>query len=152
MKNKENLPEKRINRIDIEEAFKLRFVKGLTLEEIARIFDVTPSAVHQRLQKFSNNLPDPEHMQVFKENMSNILHGGLMKVFMSAIEDGSIDNAKLWEKSNFFGTIFDKIRLLENKSTSNIAYKEVTKEIEALEKAIKNYQDNKLNNALKGDQ
>ena len=144
-KVEENLPEKYNNKIDLEEAFRLRYIKGLTLEEVGKVFNVSASAVQQRLGKFVKALPDPDQIQVFKDNMSNMLTGGMLKVFMSALEDGTIDNAKLWEKSNFFGMMFDKMRLLENKSTQNIAVKEITKEIEELEKAIKEYKDKKLN-------
>jgi len=148
MKKKENLPVKYSGKIDLEQAFKLRFVKGLTFEEIAKVFDVTSSAVSQRLSKFVQNLPDPESIQTFKENLVQMLDAGVLKAYMACLDDEKLSKAKLWEVNNLFGTMFDKKRLAEGKSTSNIAYKEVTKEIEALEKAIKEYQDSKLSKKL----
>ena len=47
-----NHPE--VNRIDVEEAFKLRYYNKLTLQAIADKFGVTKAAVFFRLRRFEN--------------------------------------------------------------------------------------------------
>jgi hypothetical protein len=45
---------------------------------------------------------------------------GKMDLILEAIDEGTVERAKLVEKTTAYGTLFDKLRLLDNKSTANV--------------------------------
>lgn len=95
-------PEK----IPLAEALKFRYQNKLTLREIAERYNVTESAVHQRLEKFTNMLLAPDEAEAFREQEIEILRNVRFKITNEMLnpdklKDASINNLA-YAHSNLF--------------------------------------------------
>jgi hypothetical protein len=115
--------EKRISRkIDVAKALKLR-VQGNTYQEIAAVFGVTDSAVHQALQKLELLLDNVQQGEVtaYAEQRREILSIAEARMLRSMLDEDAIQKAPLASRTMAFGVLYDKRRLEEGKSTENVS-------------------------------
>ena len=120
------------SKVDVGRAVELRF-KGLSYEQIGKLLGVTHGAIQARLAKFKMLLADPDCLNVYQENQLTFLKAldlelGLGMAAKVHDRKSSINNLA-FAKSK----IFEQIRLLEGKSTSNIS--SLTRVIMAAHKA-----------------
>jgi transposase len=109
-------------RIDVAKALKLR-VQGNTYEEIAAVFGVTKSAVHQALNKLEHLLDGVQQGEVtaYSEERRNILSIAEARMLRSMLDEDAIQKAPLASRTMAFGVLYDKRRLEEGKSTENVS-------------------------------
>jgi transposase len=109
-------------RIDVAKALKLR-VQGNTYEEIAAVFGVTKSAVHQALNKLEHLLDGVQQGEVtaYSEERRNILSIAEARLLRSMLDEDAIQKAPLASRTMAFGVLYDKRRLEEGKSTENVS-------------------------------
>ena len=90
--------------------------RGRSKAEIARIFNVSPSAVTQYCQAHADelgDLADPEDLLKFK--IAHQVHRVL-----DSLNQHDLQNENLMVKSTHFGILFDKYRLQTGKTTQNV--------------------------------
>jgi predicted DNA-binding protein YlxM (UPF0122 family) len=129
--------------IDLSHVLKLRLIKKLSFQEIGKMYGVSKQAISNKLKNFFDKLPDGNSLEAYKENRKELLSAIELKILSYIFDDEKLKSARLGELTVAYGVLFDKRRLEEGKSTSNIAYKEVTKEIEEIEKALREYKTGK---------
>ncbi len=120
--SEEKEEKKVIKRIDISKALKLR-LQGNTFEEIGSILGVSKQAVEQRLDSFKHifsHIGNVGELEAYSEERKNILSAGESKLLASVLDEKAIEKAPLAARVMAFGTIYDKRRLEEGKSTENL--------------------------------
>ena len=124
-RNKHRDPDLSTSRIDVGKALKLR-LQGNTFEEIASIFGVTRSAVHQAISKFETFMQGmgPGSLTAYAEERGSILNAieAQAAIALSAsLLDGRADKSSPRDLAVTLGVITDKRRLESGQSTSNHA-------------------------------
>ena len=111
------------HRIDVAKALKLR-MQGNTLTEIAAVFGVTGSAVHQALNKFEKLLGnlEPGTISAYAEERASVLNVVELQATMAlsaSLVDGRAEKSSPRDLAVALGVITDKRRLEAGQSTSN---------------------------------
>jgi transcriptional regulator with XRE-family HTH domain len=91
--------------------------KGVSLEKIGRLAGVSKQAISQLIKR--NGL-DPEDVAVFKRDKSLLLHSK-QKLLLDSLTQEEIKKMSGRDKVVSFGIVYDKTRLEDDKSTTNIA-------------------------------
>jgi hypothetical protein len=118
-----------VDKINIQEALKLRLVKGMTYADIGRRYNVSPQAVEQRLSrvfsllKGENNIAN---LQAYKDNQSDFIDAAAMKMLSLAVEDARLKTLKSNQLIWNFGVLYDKSRISKGLSTSIIEHYDLT--------------------------
>ena len=121
------------NKINLEEAFKLRYKNGLTYQEIADHYGVTKSSVFQRLEKITNLLPDPEEIENYRQHKAMMLDGLEYKVYENMLNPEKLKDASFNNLAYGFQNICTQNRLEKGLSTSNVSAVEIHASISDLQ-------------------
>ena len=113
------------NRIDVNQALKLRFENGLSYNEIAQYMGVSKQAVWERLQPFVRVLRKPGALKTYQDNKANILDATAMQVLMAALDPEKIKQAGVRSLISAWETLNKAYRLETDQSTENIAHSHV---------------------------
>lgn len=133
IKRKANKPA---SRVDLAQALKLRFTNKLSYREIGRYLGVSGQAVEQSLNNFLAELPTGNELEAFKDNRLDLLNSLQLKAYKQLMKGNKLSDAKALDLAKILGISYDKTRLEEGKSTQNIAYKDITAEMEQIERQI----------------
>lgn len=106
--------------IDVTKALKLRLEKGLSYDEIGKIFGVTGQAVYQRLNSFKKYIDNPEIIQAFNENKVNILTVVEQELVSNLLAPDKVKKASLNNIAYALQNVSNINRLEQGKSTSNV--------------------------------
>lgn len=107
---------------DTPKAVKLRYNQGLSYAQIAKLMDCSKSTVGAALRPFERLMKHNGDVKAFVQNHSTILEGVLME-FVSAMQDpAKLKSATLNNLSYSYDRIFNALRLLQDKSTVNVAH------------------------------
>jgi transposase len=102
--------------ISLEEMVGLK-AKGLSLAQIGKMAGISKQAVSQRLK--ASGL-DPEAIGQFKRDKSLILHAK-QKILLEHITPERVKTMTVRDATVSLGIIYDKTRLQDDKSTTNLA-------------------------------
>lgn len=111
-----NMPENIQPKIDLSKALKL-YLSGVSQADIAKLFGVSRQAISQALKPFK--VRHPEVAQAYKENKSNLINEKEMTA-LQAIDEDKLKKASGRDLAIIFGTLYDKNRLEQGKSTDNV--------------------------------
>ncbi|MBQ09307.1 MAG: hypothetical protein CMD96_05915 [Gammaproteobacteria bacterium] len=100
--------------------------KKLSGTDIAKIVGCSDSNVRKRLAEAGYPIQKAKH---FKEHEATII-GLKRKEILESISEGDKKKASLMQKVTSYGILFDKQRVLEDKSTENIAFSGRLEEIQ----------------------
>ena len=103
-------------KVDVASALDLKINHNLSYAEIARMQDVSPQAIHQKIK----DLIPQEELKDFKEHRADILSGMQLKI-ISSIDNETLNKAPLASRATAFGIFYDKERLERGLSTSNVS-------------------------------
>ena len=132
-----SLPVSRANPIvDLERAINLR-LKGLTYLEIAQIFGVTQTTVHERLQGY---IPEDSNLSAFKLNRADIMAAKQEQILKSLSQD-DIQKASAYQRVGMYGILYDKERLERGQSTANVAYADLSREMRDIDNEIRQLEE-----------
>jgi len=112
-----NLPNSR-NKIDIVEAFKLKFQHHLTYAQIAERFNVKAPSVHASLKRFMHVLHNPEESAVYEQNRAQILTAVEFRLVNQLANKKKIKAASLNNIAYAVGQINNMIRLEKGQPTA----------------------------------
>ena len=108
-------------RIDVARAFKLRMA-GLSYEDVGKALGgFTKSSVFQALASFRALIENPGEIATFKEHEGQVLDGVRAKLIRLISERLSEEKNSAYQLTGMYGLLFDKTRLIEGKSTANVA-------------------------------
>ena len=108
-------------KIDFKLAFKLRYVNGLTFEQIAKQLSVTRSAVHQILQPVQDLIKNPKMFGVYHNNEAQVLKLVESEILTDLLDEDKRKSASLNNVAYAFGQLHQARRLESGASTSNVA-------------------------------
>jgi predicted DNA-binding protein YlxM (UPF0122 family) len=109
-----------LDKFSLQSALKLRYVNGLTLDQIANKFKVSKQAVSEKINKYIGILPNPEEIKAFK-SLKGILLTGVEQVLVQQILDPEkLSKASLNNAAYAFSQIDQALRLELGQSTQNI--------------------------------
>jgi len=106
--------------------------KGLTTQEIGTLLGCSHSAIVQRLRDYKGYI---DNIGAIKQNKSDLLHIKQAQLLNHLTLD-EIKKASAYQKVGMFGLLYDKARLEDNKSTSNVSYADMTARMQALDKQL----------------
>jgi predicted DNA-binding protein YlxM (UPF0122 family) len=112
-----NLPNSR-NKIDIIEAFKLKFQHHLTYAEIAERFGVKAPSVHASLKRFMHILHNPEESATYEQNRTQILTAVEFRLVNQLANKKKIKAASLNNIAYAVSQVNNMIRLEKGQATS----------------------------------
>jgi len=112
-----NLPNV-YGKIDITEAFKLRFQKHLTYKEIADRMGVAAPSVHGALKRFLHILHNPEESATYEQNRAQILTAVEFRLVNQLANKKKIKAASLNNIAYAVAQINNMIRLEKGQPTS----------------------------------
>lgn len=110
------IPQSRSHaKIDKAKALK-QYVEGLSLSEIARQQDVTPSAVHKALEPYRDKI---DNLRVYQSNKATFQDLTANRM-LQAILEKDLENEKISSLSQAYKVLNDSHRLETGQSTSNV--------------------------------
>jgi len=112
-----NLPNV-YGKIDITEAFKLRFQKHLTYKEIAERMGVAAPSVHGALKRFLHILHNPEESATYEQNRAQILTAVEFRLVNQLVNKKKIKAASLNNIAYAVAQINNMIRLEKGQPTA----------------------------------
>ena len=138
----QKVPKKRGRKpiIDVAEALRLRLVHKLPYSTIASYYGVSDRAVRKALKRFLDLLEAPEVLEEYENVKAQLLSSAEMMLLNEIVRPEKLKKASVNNLAYAFERVFNANRLERGKSTQNISYAELTKEIEELEKAIAEYE------------
>ena len=107
-------------RIDLTEAFKLRYKHGLSYQQIADRFGVTKQAVHQRLTNISQLLPNHEEIETYRQSKAQMLDALEYKVYNEMLDPEKLKAASFNNLAYGFQNISTQNRLEKGLMTEKI--------------------------------
>jgi hypothetical protein len=119
---RELVETKRVNqKIDVSKALMLR-LKGLSFEEIAGVLGCSRQGVHHALTNFETFVKEIHSgdLDAYVEERKTLLGAAELKLLRAVLDDEAIEKAPLAARVMAFGTVLDKRRLEEGKSTENL--------------------------------
>jgi predicted DNA-binding protein YlxM (UPF0122 family) len=131
------LPVRENKKVNMGKAIKLRFKNGLSYQAIADYLNCSKSAVHKALKPLEKLIRNPNEIESFKLQRTNILTGVEMKLIESLVDEEKHKKASLNKAAYAFQQIHNARRLEEGLSTTNLAVNVEKKLTEAHEKAQK---------------
>ena len=92
--------------LDIKQAFKLRFLRGLTYDEIGTKLNVTGAAIHHALSSVNKLFKDSTLIPQYFKNESNLLKSTEAVLLQYILDPTKLEKAS----TNNIAYAFDKIR------------------------------------------
>jgi hypothetical protein len=113
----DNIPEYR-GKIDLAEAFKLKFKNNYTYRMLADRYGVVPAAVHGALKQFLNLMHSPEQSAVYEEKRAEILNAVEFRIVKQMVNKKKLKAASLNNLAYAASQINNMIRLEKGQPTS----------------------------------
>ena len=106
--------------IDVGKALELRW-RGMSFEDIGKVFGVTKQSVTTRLSRWKAIVADPSYPSIFDNHALSLLKTVHMQCLVAL--QRKLDHPKSTVNNLAFANkqLFEQIRLLEGKSTSNVS-------------------------------
>ena len=102
------------------EAYRLR-LQGLSFGEISKLTGHAKSSIHQALTHLEAFLPSQPQQQAFEQARPSLLTASEEVLLASLTDPATIEKASLRDRAVSFGIVYDKRRLEQGQSTSNLA-------------------------------
>ena len=119
-------------KIDLTEAFKLRYRHGLSYQQIGDRFGVTKQAVQQRLSTISRLLPDPSQVELYRKQKSEMLDALEYKVYENMLDPDKLKDASFNNLAYGFQNICTQNRLEKGLATDRLDIQTVSIRIDDL--------------------
>lgn len=132
------------NRINKAEAFKLRYKNCLTYQEIADHYGVTKEAAYQAIQSLTKHLPDPEEVEAYRQNKSEILDGVERVLVSNLLNPAKLKEASLNNVAYSFQQVATQNRLEKGLATERIDSFSVTASLDELSRRKQELMDKVL--------
>lgn len=127
----------RVDRFDLGRAIKLRYDQRLSYKEIGDILGVSKQAVEARISNVIKLLGDKDKIGEFIARESSILSNAREMLISAALDPDAIKKSSTLQLTTAYSQLFDKQRLIDGKSTSNVAYSDMTASEAEIEERIK---------------
>jgi predicted DNA-binding protein YlxM (UPF0122 family) len=108
------------NKVDVGKALKMRFEKGMTLDEIGKVFGVDRSAIHHALKPFKQYLDNPESVRAFNEHKTSLLSVVEQELVSRLLNKDTLKKGTVNNLAYALGTVHNINRLEQGKATQNI--------------------------------
>lgn len=122
--------------IDVMYALKLRLESGLTYKQIAKQLGCSHQAIAKQLAKFKDLLDNPEAIRAYEANRPKLYSAAEMLILEKMVEPGVLKKATLGNYAYALDKMYQINRLEQGKSTSNVAYQDITQDLSAIDKEI----------------
>jgi predicted DNA-binding protein YlxM (UPF0122 family) len=106
-------------KVDVARALVLAS-RGLSFAEIADTMHCSPQAVHQAIQRFKPLLLTEEQVTVIDQAQGRMIKGAMFEMIRTAVDPAKLKKLSARDAIWNYGVLFDKSRVLEGKSTSNV--------------------------------
>lgn len=110
-------------KIDVAKAIELRLVKGLTMVEIAKYFDVSRQAVKQATDKFLNILQNPEILETYRKRKVDLLESAEFVLLRDLLDSKKRKDASLNNVAYALQNVNNMARLEKGQATEIVEHK-----------------------------
>jgi predicted DNA-binding protein YlxM (UPF0122 family) len=124
---------KKTRKIDVAEALKLRLKNKMSMSDIAKRYGVGKSAVHNALSRFIKILPNPDEVEAYTSQKSEILSGLEFALIQKMSEPDTIKEASLNNAAYGFTQVFNANRLTQGQSTNNVDIRQLSMSLQDLQ-------------------
>jgi hypothetical protein len=108
-------------KLDVGRAYQMRYAQGMTFAEIGKLFDCSPSTVHERLTTFEAILPDPHATKLYEEHRPNLLTAVEHQLVCDMADPERRAKASLNNTAYALTQVSNLRRLEQGKATSHVA-------------------------------
>ena len=105
-------------KIDIAEAFKLRFKNNLSFRAIAEVFNCDPSAVYKALEPFTKLIKNSQDTSIYETNKAGILNSVQFEIVKQMVNKDKLKSASLNNLAYAASQVDNMIRLEKGQPTS----------------------------------
>ena len=127
--------------IDAGLLVRLRYVNKLSYEQIGTLVGSSRQNVQQRIRALIGDLPNNEEIQAVNDSFIPILKGIRSILSKNLVDSGKLKEASLNNVAYAFDKVNNAVRLEEGKSTQNVAYADMSREMKELDRDIRELQD-----------
>lgn len=110
--------------------------KGLTTGQAAKLLGCDRSNISQRLKVVG---VQPGYLKKYKDNRADVF-AAYQSIILDSITPNDLKKAGLSQKMMGFGVLYDKERLERGQSTENIAYADVVKAQEIIDRKVAEFE------------
>jgi predicted DNA-binding protein YlxM (UPF0122 family) len=107
-------------------------LKGNTLQEIGNQFNCSKEAVYQAITPILNSILPKDQLDTYKSKQDDILTSAQMTLLSAALNPASVKKQSTSANIMSYAVLFDKQRLLQDKSTSNVSIRSVTAHLDTM--------------------
>ena len=107
-------------KVDVGKALAMK-ASGMTDGEIAKFFGVARQTVGENLRKYARNLLPYDTLQTLENARHDMIASGMHTALKYSMDPAKLEKASYSQLTMGFGILYDKLRLEEGKSTSNVA-------------------------------
>ena len=111
--------------------------KNLSITDTAKLLNVDKSNISRRLKSAGYK---PKYLETYKTHRADVL-AAYQQIILNSINPDDLKKAGLSQKMMAFGVLYDKERLERGQSTENIAYADITKAQELVDKRIQVFEE-----------
>lgn len=133
-------PKKGYEKINVPEAFKMR-LRGFSYGEIAKQFGVSAPSVREILGRLENILGDRSITRAFSDHKSEFLTSAELALVERLFDTKKLHKASINNLAYALRQVYEINRLEKGQSTANVAYADLTREIEETKRAIKELEE-----------
>ena len=111
--------------------------KNLSITDTAKLLNCTKSNVSERLSSAGYR---PNYLEHYKNHRADIL-ASYQQIILNSLTPKDLEKAALSQKIMAYGVLYDKERLERGQSTENIAYADITKAQEIVDKRLAAFEE-----------
>lgn len=121
-----------MSKIDITKALELRVKRHMSYSEIGKYFGCTKQAVQNSLKRFVPLLLGAHELAAYKGQKADILESVEATLLNDLVDEDKRKKASLNNTAYALSAVSNMTRLEKGQSTSNVAYKDMSADLEEL--------------------
>ena len=121
-------------KIDMVQAARLRYEKGLTLEQIAKQFDSNKSSIHAALKRFERYFGNPQEVKSYGDNDVSVLKAAEWKLVTEVVNPAKLAKASTNNVAYALRQVHDISQIKQGMATEIVDMRLLSEELEDLRK------------------
>ena len=134
-KGRDKLPTKKYN-FDVGHALALRLNNFLSYDQISKQLDIPKATLHKGLKPFLDALSDPEAIKAYEQHEPHLISAAKLKIFTQMLDTDVLKSASLNNLAYAHSQLNTVKRLEEDKSTANVAYADMTRQMKDIDEEL----------------
>ena len=126
---------------DVKKALELRRLKNLSYAEVGKIMNRSAQAIQQGLKRFEKILLPQEELETYRGNKADILESVEYELLNECVDTDKVKKASLNNVAYSLNVLNNMTRLEKDKSTTNIAFKDMSDDLDEVQRERKQLEE-----------